>query len=212
MEKEAEQAVRGEGILYNILNFSYTLKKELFRKTIHMMSAFVPFFYFFSNALVMILLLLVTLFYFLSEILRIRKIRIPLITRMTEIASRTRDEGKIVLGPITLSMGIFLALTLFDYRVAVLAIFALSFGDGVASLFGKIIGGIRIPFTLGKTISGSAGCFIVLSIVFYSCGLQPSQALLLAAVSALIEVFPTGDFDNLIIPVAVGVFATRMII
>ncbi|HQJ06557.1 MAG TPA: hypothetical protein PLI57_09290, partial [Spirochaetota bacterium] len=131
----------------NLLFISKTLKKEFFRKAIHMFSSFTPFLYFFSRSLVLVGLLIVTLIYFLSEVLRSKNIRIPIISRITEIASRSRDEGKLVLGPITLSIGIFLTFTLFDYRTATLAIFAVSFGDGVASLFGKIIGGVKIPFT-----------------------------------------------------------------
>ncbi|OHD25726.1 MAG: hypothetical protein A2086_14140 [Spirochaetes bacterium GWD1_27_9] len=194
------------------MNISFTLKKELFRKTIHMMSAFVPFFYFFSSSLVMVGLLFVTFFYFISEILRFKKVRIPVLTTITELASRSRDEGKVVLGPITLSLGIFLALTFFDYRTAIISIFALSFGDGVASLFGKTIGGIKIPFTFGKTFSGTLGCFFTLLLVFSSCGLNFNQALFLASFSSIIEAFPTGDFDNLIIPVATGLMAQNLII
>jgi dolichol kinase len=196
----------------NIFNISLTLKKEFFRKTIHMASAFIPFFYFFSRSLVLTGLLLITLFYFLSELLRFKNIRIPIITNITELASRTRDEGKIVFGPITLSLGIFLALTFFDYRTAIISIFALAFGDGVASLFGKIIGGIKIPFTFGKTLSGTIGCFIVLIIVYISCGLNINQAISIAFFAALIEAFPTGDLDNLLIPVCTGIIAQNLII
>lgn len=201
-----------DGDFSSFINISFTLKKELFRKTIHMMSSFVPFFYFFSPSLTMIVLLFVSFVYFMSEILRFKQIRIPLITQITELASRSRDEGKVVLGPITLSLGIFLALTFFDYRVAIISIFALSFGDGVASLFGKTIGGPKIPFTFGKTFSGTTGCCVVLIVAFSACGLNFHQALYLAFFSSAIEAFPTGDFDNLIIPVATGIMAQNLII
>ena len=45
------------------INISYALKKEFFRKTIHMIAAFVPFFYYFSQTIVMTLLFSVTLLY-----------------------------------------------------------------------------------------------------------------------------------------------------
>ncbi len=193
-------------------DFSIMIKKEIFRKTIHISSAFVPYFYFFIPAVTMISMLLLTLGYFLSEIMRMNKIKIPIITEITELASRNRDDGKIILGPVTLSLGVFLSLTLFDYRVAVIAIFALSFGDGVASLYGKILRGVKIPFTSGKTVSGSMGCFLTLIFVFYSCGLSPKQSIILALFATIVEVFPTGDFDNLLIPVAVGVFSRYFIL
>lgn len=195
-------------IINNLLNFSYKLKKELFRKTIHMVSSFIPFFYYFQRQAVLIGLLSITILYFISEVLRINRIRIPIVSQITEFASRTRDEGKIVLGPITLAIGIFLSFFLFDdYHTSVIAIFALSFGDGVASLFGKMFGGPKIPFTFGKTFSGSLGCFLVLFIVYLSCGLSVLQALTIAILASVIEAFPTGDFDNLLIPVSTGVLA-----
>ena len=199
-------------IIGNILHISRTLKKEFFRKSIHMLSAFIPFLYFFSRPMVLIGLLFVTLLYFISEVLRYKGVKIPLISTITELASRTRDEGKIVLGPITLTIGIFVAFTLFDYRTATLATLALSFGDGVASLFGKLIGGVKIPFTFGKTLSGTTGCFLVLCFVFFLCGLNLWQILIISAASSLIEALPRGDFDNLILPVSVGLLIKFLII
>jgi len=193
-------------------SLSLTIKKEVFRKTIHMMAAFVPFFYFFSTSIVLISLLSITLVYFFSEILRHRDIKIPFITKIIELASRSRDQGKIVLGPITLSMGIYLALVFFDYRSAVIAIFALAFGDGVASLFGKTVRGPKIPFTFGKTISGTMGCFVVLTLVYTACGLTFTQAILLALFASVVEAFPTGDYDNLLIPVLTGAVAQNFIL
>ncbi len=193
-------------------NFSYILKKEFFRKTIHMMASFVPFFYYYSEKIVILMLLGITLLYFFSEVLRMLKFKLPVISQITEIASRPKDEDKIILGPITLSMGVFLSLILFDYRIAVISVFALAFGDGVASLFGKMIGGWEIPLTLGKTLSGSLGCFIILIFVFISCGLTIFQAILLAFISSLVEAFPTGDFDNLLIPILTGLFAKNILL
>lgn len=196
----------------HLFNISYMLKKELFRKTIHMMSSFVPFFYYLYPQTVLISLLFMSIFYLASEVLRQNNINIPLISKVTELASRTRDNGKIVLGPITLCAGIFMAFTFFEYRTATIAVFALSFGDGVASLIGKAIQGPKIPFTFGKTFSGSVGCFLFLVLIYSSCGLRFSQALTLAFCASLIELFPTGDYDNLLIPIGVGTIAQTFII
>ena len=195
---------------YKTLNISYKLKKEFFRKTIHIMAFFIPYFYYFHQQATMTMLLSITLVYFISEVLRTKmNIYLPLISDITMISSREidRDQGKIILGPITLSIGIFLSLTFFDYRSAVIAIYALAFGDGVASLIGGIIGGWKIPLTFGKTFSGSFGCFSILSLTYLACGLSLYQAVFLAFIASAIEVFPTGDFDNLLIPVATGIIA-----
>ena len=195
-----------------VVNISYILKKEFFRKTIHMTAAFVPFLYYFDQNLTIILLLSINLLYFISEFLRSKNIYLPIISQVTEIASRPVDENKVILGPITLSMGIFLSLVFFDYRIAIISVFALAFGDGVASLFGKIIGGWKIPLTFGKTFSGTGGCFIILVIVFLACGLDRYQAVFLALVASIVEAFPTGDFDNLLIPILTGLFAKEILL
>lgn len=207
MEKQPDN-----NFMSKILGMSYLIKKEFFRKAIHMMSSFVPFFYYHNRSVVMLGILNLGFLYFISEVLRFNNVKIPIITQMTELASRERDEGKIVLGPITLVIGIFLAFTFFDYRSAVIAVFALSFGDGVASLFGKMIGGPKIPFTSGKTFSGSLGCLTVLLIVFSACGLDLSQAAFLAVFATSVEAFPTGDYDNLLIPVLTGMAAQNWIL
>ena len=103
MSEMQETAQTKKGTLTTITD---TIRKEFFRKSIHMMSAFVPLFYFFSRPLILLGLLSVTLFYFLSEVSRYRGHRIPIIASITELASRSRDAGKIVLGPITLAIGI----------------------------------------------------------------------------------------------------------
>lgn len=197
--------------LSNILHISKNLQKEFFRKSIHMLSAFIPLLYFYSPSLVLIGLLFITIIYFFSEVLRSKNIKLPLISKITVLASRTRDEGGIVLGPITLSIGIFLTLTMFDYRTATIAIFSLAFGDGVASLFGKIIGGIKIPLTFGKTVSGSASALIILFTIFLLCDIDIFKAFLIALFATVIEAIPTVDFDNLILPVFVGLFVEKLI-
>lgn len=192
-------------------NFTILLKKEFFRKTIHIGSAFVPFFYYYNESLVLIFLLIISIIYFFSEILRLKGIHVPIIFQITELAARERDKENIILGPLTLSIGIFLSFIFFDYRVSVISIYAVAFGDGVASLFGKIIGGLRIPFTGGKTISGSLGCLLTLFFVYLGCNLPPLQAFFLATFVTIIEAFPTGDFDNLLITIFTGVIAARYI-
>jgi phytol kinase len=205
------QKIRKNGKNGTNINISYELKKEFFRKTIHMLASFVPYFYYLYQNLVNVILLIISLLYLISEILRAKEIHIPVIYQITKIAARSRDEGRIILGPITMVLGIFLSLTFFNYRIAVISIFALSFGDGVASLFGKIIGGWKIPFTFGKTFSGTGGCFFVLSVVYISCGLNISQAVILALAASVIEAFPTGDYDNLLVSVLTGFIAYKIL-
>ena len=178
--------------------------KELFRKSIHICSSFVPLFLKLAYWPVIGLLLAAVILYTISEILRSKNIYIPFISKVTEIAARKRDENRIVLGPITLVLGILLAALLLPLDCARIGIFALAFGDGLASLMGKLFGKITIPGAHGKTAAGSLTCFFAVFVSTFCCCGNCFTALVVAFAAMFIEVLPLSDFDNLIIPPAIG--------
>lgn len=143
-------------------------------------------------------------FYIVAETLRIRGIYVPVISRVTAIAARKRDQGKFVLGPVTLSIGILLALFLFQPQASCLGIMALAFGDGIASLAGKLFGRREIPWTGGKTFEGSVACFIAVFLSSFLILRDLPSAFALALFAAVIELLPLGDFDNIVIPVCIA--------
>lgn len=179
--------------------------KELFRKSIHICSSFVPFFLKLAYWPVMGLLLLSVILYTISEILRSKNVEIPLVSKVTEIAARKRDENRFVLGPVTLVCGILLAAFFLPLEYARVGIFALSFGDGLASLSGKLFGKIPIPGAHGKTVAGSLTCFFAVFISTWCCSKNCFVSLIVATCAMFIEVLPLADFDNLIIPISIGV-------
>lgn len=178
--------------------------KELFRKSIHICSSFIPLFLKFAYWPVIGLLVLALAVYTVSETLRSKNIEIPLISKVTEIAARKRDENRFVLGPVTLVCGILLAALLLPLDCARVGIFALSFGDGLASLMGKLIGKITIPGAHGKTAAGSLTCFAAVFVSTFCCCGNCFVALCIGLAAMFIEVLPLSDFDNLIIPPAIG--------
>ena len=178
--------------------------KELFRKSIHICSSFVPLFLKIAYWPVIGLLVFAVIFYSISEILRANNINLPLISRVTEIAARKRDENHFVLGPVTLVCGILLAALFLPLEYARVGIFALAFGDGLASLVGKLIGKITIPGAHGKTAAGSLTCFSAVFISTYCCCQNTFVSLCVALCAMFIEILPLSDFDNLIIPPAIG--------
>ena len=178
--------------------------KELFRKSIHICSSFIPFLLSLAYWPVITLLVLAVLVYTVSEILRSKNINIPLISKITEIAARKRDENHFVLGPVTLVSGILLAALLLPLDSARVGIFALAFGDGLASLMGKLIGKITIPGAHGKTAAGSLTCFFAVFVSTFCCCGNCLTALFVALCAMFIEILPLSDFDNLIIPPAIG--------
>lgn len=146
--------------------------------------------------------------YIIAESLRSNGHEIPLISDITAAAARKRDENKFVLGPVTLVAGVVAASILWDKTAACVGIFALAFGDGLASLAGKTFGKIRVPYTHGKTVEGSLTCFTAIFCSTFFVTNDCRIALLVATAGALIEVLPLKDFDNLLIPIFLGGLVT----
>lgn len=187
------------------------LRKELFRKSIHMCTAFVPFLLRASHTLVLILLGAVGIGYLVAESLRIRGYEIPLVSDITAAAARKRDENHFVLGPVTLVLGILCAALLWQEKPAAIGILALAFGDGLASLAGKTLGHAVVPFTHGKTAAGSITCFTAIFCVAFAICNDTRCALIIATIGMAIEMLPLKDYDNLLIPVLLGGIAQLLL-
>lgn len=183
------------------------IRTEVIRKSLHFLIALVPSIaYFIGTEMTFALLSLGVLFYAFAEFFRYQGFRIPVISRLTELASRERDQDTFVLGPVTLGLGAMISIMLYPNPAAAVAVYALAFGDGFASLIGKIAGSIRLPFTGGKSLEGSVACFLAVllpaSILLDSVILGFSVALF----ATVIEAIPSKDFDNILMPTAVGGF------
>lgn len=188
-----------------------TLVKELVRKSIHIFSAFTVLLahYFFIPTI--FALSFGIFFYFVCELLRISGRHVFLISSITQIASRKADEGRFVLGPITLGIGLLLSLLLFDEPISTVAIFSLSFGDGLASLVGKIYGHKHFKLITKKTLEGSLACFIIVFISIFLLLKNFQKSILIAIVATITELIPLKNFDNIVIPLVVGFFSSLII-
>ena len=181
-----------------------SLRKEFFRKSIHICTAFVPLFLSINKTFVICALFAAGIFYVIAETLRFRGKEIPFVSDITAAAARKRDENKFVLGPVTLVAGVLVAAIFLKPVPAAARIYALAFGDGLASLAGKTFGKIKIPLTHGKTAAGSLTCFTAIFCSCFAVTGSAKTALASAIIGAAVEVLPLKDFDNLIIPVLIG--------
>jgi dolichol kinase len=180
------------------------LKTEIIRKSIHFLIAVSPSMAAINRPLTVIFLIIGTLGYTFMEYLRLSGIKVPVISSLTRMASRSQDIDHFVMGPVTLGLGALLALLLYPSPVASIAIYALAFGDGFASLVGKFFGNMRPSFLYGKSIEGSLACFSAVLISAYAvCG-NMRIALVAAFAAMVVEAMPLEDYDNLAIPVTVG--------
>lgn len=188
-----------------------SLKKEVFRKTIHLCTAFVPLFLHFYRTPVIVLLFAAGILYIIAENLRIRGIEIPFVSAITAAAARKRDENKFVLGPVTLVAGCIACILLWDEPYSTVGILSLAFGDGLASLAGKTFGKIEVPFTGGKTAAGSLTCFTAIYICSFAILGNNLISMIVALTGMVIEGLPLKDYDNICIPVIIGGIAQLLL-
>lgn len=183
---------------------------ELTRKSIHLLIAFVPALLALSKDLTIVILAAGTASYAIFETLRMKGIRVPLISALTAKAARLRDVGRFVLGPVTLGLGALLSVLLFGPVPASIAVYILAFGDSFSSLVGKILGRVRMPFTRGKSVEGSIICFATSLLSAFVMTGRTGPSLIIAAVSTFIEALPTKDWDNILLPLAAGATASLL--
>jgi phytol kinase len=186
------------------------IRIELLRKSIHLLIAFVPAIANLNLGFTVGLLAGGILFYAACENLRMRNFEVPIVSRVTALAARRRDGDRFVLGPVTLGLGALLSLLLYPNPAASIAIYALAFGDGFSSLVGKTFGSIRLPFTGGKSLEGSLTCLAAVFTASWALTGDAPRSFAVAAAAMFIEAAPTKDFDNIILPVAVGAVATLL--
>jgi dolichol kinase len=184
---------------------------EIVRKALHLLIAFVPLLAQVDLGATMMLLASGTLFYVFAERLRMEGRPVLLVSDLTVIASREQDKGRFVLGPVTLGVGAMLSLMLYPSTAAAIAIYALAFGDGFASLAGKLFRSPSIPFTRNKTLAGTSACFLAVFMGTWKLTGKLSVAAVIAVAATALELIPIRDFDNLILPVGTGFVAAYVL-
>jgi len=147
-------------------------------------------------------------FYAFAEGLRFVGFSPPFTSSVTKSVLREREKGRFALGPVTLGLGALLAIILFPPQAAAAGIYALAFGDSAATLTGKFLGRIRPAFMAGKSLEGSLACFAVATLACFLVFQDWKIAIATGIVSMVVELFPVRDFDNLLLPLAVGFTAT----
>ena len=186
------------------------LLREFVRKSIHITIAIIPFLASWNYEVTLAMMAFGVLFYVANESARVEGRRDSPLSRVTEIAARPAEDG-FVWGPVTLVFGAMLALIFFPLPAATVAIYALAFGDGLASLAGKIWGK-QSQWKIGKkTFVGSLACFLAVAVSSYGVLQSFLAALLMATVATLLEMIPFRDADNVVIPLGTGFVATLML-
>lgn len=188
------------------------IETEFLRKSIHLLIAIVPLLAAVDVTATLGLLGAGAIVYAYAELERRAGNNLGFVSTITFAAARDRDQGRFVLGPVTLAIGAMLALLLYPEPAASIAIYALAFGDGLSSIVGKLFGRIRIPLTGGKTFAGSFTCFAAVFIIAFRITGRTVPSLLVALGATALEALPTKDLDNIILPVGTGFLAAEILL
>jgi dolichol kinase len=199
---------RVHSITHNAFSIVHEFRNEFVRKSIHFLIALTPALAGFGRDFAAVILVSGSLLYIYLENLRLSGIEVPFFSAVIRKASRPRDDNRFTMGPVTLAAGALLALFMLPEIPATIAIYALAFGDGFASLVGRVLGRIRPDFLLGKSLEGSLACFFSVTIASWYVCRDITASLTAAAAATLCEALPLEDYDNIVIPLAAG-FAAK---
>ncbi|ODS34311.1 MAG: putative phosphatidate cytidylyltransferase [Candidatus Scalindua rubra] len=139
--------------------FSFSWRQEFRRKGIHICSALVPFFASINFLLTIKALIIITLLYILSEWIRLNGIALPILNVITKLCVRSSERRRLVLAPVTLSLGVVFSLLLFSKLIACIVILIAAFSDSIATIIGRFYGRHKIPYNHGKSLEGSLAFF-----------------------------------------------------
>ncbi len=186
-------------------------KNALLREAIHASGFFVPVL---ASSVgvysVGLLICMVSGLYFISELSRMNRKNLPIISAITRNAATPEERYEFAAAPLYFAIGILMTLVLFPAPVngAAIAIFAL--GDSAASLFGGLTSKKPLPFNKSKTLEGSlfGFFFAFLAGTFF---VSPVLALIGAAVAMTIESLPLPVNDNVLMPLSVGLVLILML-
>ena len=179
------------------------------RETIHMSSFLLSFIciYLLGNIMVASLILLLAVLYTFSEVARVRGINLPIFSSITWNAANKTELYEFATPPIHFALGIIISLLIFPAPIRYVAITTLTLGDGCAHIFGMKFGRTRLPFNKGKNLEGTLFGFLFAflgAMIF----VDPTRALIAAAVGMLVEALPLPINDNLTMPLASGLILT----
>ena len=175
-------------------------RNEIVREAIHASGFSIPIITVLLGLFPTVLLIsAITLLYTLSEVRRMERASLPVVSSVTRAAATQTELYEFATAPMFFALGILLTLLLFPLPVSSVAIAAFTLGDSMASIFGGTFGQRALPFNKGKTIEGSVSCFFFAfcAALFFT---TPAFAFLAAVATAIIESLPWPLNDNLVTP------------
>ncbi len=183
---------------------SLPTKSDMIRETIHAAGFVVPVLTdLIGITPVALLICVVSVLYFLSELSRMNRKNLPIISAITRSAASQEELYEFAAAPLYFATGILITLLLFPSPVSNAAIAMFTLGDSTASLFGGVISKKMLPFNKGKTLEGSLFGFFF-AFLAGSVFVSPVLALIGSVVAMTVESLPLPVNDNVLIPLCTG--------
>jgi len=176
---------------------SIKVRREIFRKSLHLPGLLVPVAARYSLALTLSVLTALCLLYLLSESFRLKqKNTLPVFGPLGAALTRSTDLDW---APVMLAIGLGAAALLFPFRAAMAGTILVCVSDGMAAIVGMSWGERRWPWS-NKTYLGSA-MFLASALLFLPALISWKSTLLIALGATMIESLSAKGIDNLLLPI-----------
>lgn len=182
---------------------SLSLLSELKRKSIHLSMIIIPLWvYFIPPHISNIGLIIATLLTIGLDVLRLSDHRLRRFFYRFFRSLIRRHEEEHLLGSTYLMVAALISVLLFEKQIAIASLSFLVLGDTAAAVIGKKYGRLRYG---GKSLEGSAACFLVCLVVgLLALGGRAMPALAGAAAATIAEALPAPMDDNMRVPILSG--------
>lgn len=195
----------------------WSFDREIVRKFLHLLSVFVLAFYliishYFNHELGLFFLLILLVIAIILEYLRVEVDRnIPIIGIFWNYIKRKRERNTLG-SEVYFLLGSIIALSIFDIRIAIVAILMTIFGDATAAIIGYKFGKTPIKFIKGKAWEGAIAEFGINVLV--GLLIIPSMwwiVIIMALVATTVEVASRKIDDNILIPIFSGLIGHTLL-
>ncbi len=196
--------------IISLKDMDWSFDKEIVRKVLHLLSVFVLASYllishYFNHELGLFFLLILLVIAIILEYLRVEVDRnIPIIGIFWNYIKRKRERNTLG-SEVYFLLGSIIALSIFDIRIAIVAILMTIFGDATAAIIGYKFGKTPIKFIKGKAWEGAIAEFGINVLV--GLLIIPSMwwiVIIMALVATTVEVASSKIDDNILIPIFGG--------